>query len=224
MKRRVLLLAAIASLLIASSQQPRAISNTVVISQIYGGGGNTGAIYKNDFIELFNRSASPVDVTGMSVQYASATGTALGGDQPQRHHRAPAGTTWCRRPGRRRHDEPAHTGRHGHDCDVRNRRKGRARRQHHRAQRRLPGRRDNHRLHRVRSDRQLLRSRSHSDPVEHDRGAPSRQRLHRDRQQRRRLLHRRAAATQQRGGAQPVRRHHEPLRRWRGEPIVGAAW
>jgi hypothetical protein len=47
----------------------------VVISQIYGGGGNTGAPYKNDFIELFNQGSSGVDLTGWSVQYASATGT-----------------------------------------------------------------------------------------------------------------------------------------------------
>ncbi|MDX6611940.1 MAG: hypothetical protein QOD75_1126, partial [Blastocatellia bacterium] len=47
----------------------------VVISQVYGGGGNSGAPYQNDFIELFNRGANPVDITGWSVQYASATGT-----------------------------------------------------------------------------------------------------------------------------------------------------
>ncbi|MDQ3003778.1 MAG: ExeM/NucH family extracellular endonuclease, partial [Chloroflexota bacterium] len=49
-------------------------TSAVVISQVYGGGGNTGATYKNDFIELYNRSASPVDVTGWSVQYASSAG------------------------------------------------------------------------------------------------------------------------------------------------------
>ena len=47
----------------------------VVISQIYGGGGNAGATYKNDFIEIFNRSSNPVDLTGWTVQYLSATGT-----------------------------------------------------------------------------------------------------------------------------------------------------
>jgi predicted extracellular nuclease len=47
----------------------------VVISQVYGGGGNSGAPLQNDFIELFNRSASPVSLSGWSVQYASATGT-----------------------------------------------------------------------------------------------------------------------------------------------------
>ncbi len=47
----------------------------VVISQAYGGGGNSGATYTHDFIELFNRGATPVDLSGWSVQYASATGT-----------------------------------------------------------------------------------------------------------------------------------------------------
>ncbi len=119
MKRRVSLLAAIASLLFAAVQQPRAISNSVVISQIYGGGGNSGSTYKNDFIELFNRSASPVDVTGMSVQYASAAGTTwqvtnLSGTI------APGGYYLVQEAvGHGRHDEPADTGRHGHDRDVR---------------------------------------------------------------------------------------------------------
>lgn len=47
----------------------------VVISQIYGGGGNSGATLTNDFIELFNPTGQPVNVTGWSVQYASAAGT-----------------------------------------------------------------------------------------------------------------------------------------------------
>lgn len=48
----------------------------VVISQVYGGGGNAGAQYLNDFVELFNRGTASVDVSGWSVQYASAAGTA----------------------------------------------------------------------------------------------------------------------------------------------------
>lgn len=52
------------------------VSPDVVISQIYGGGGNSGAVYRNDFIELFNRGTAAIDVTGWSVQYASATGSA----------------------------------------------------------------------------------------------------------------------------------------------------
>ena len=53
----------------------QAVSTDIVISQVYGGGGNTGSTYKNDFIELFNRSSSPVSINGWSVQYASSTGT-----------------------------------------------------------------------------------------------------------------------------------------------------
>ncbi len=52
-----------------------AASSTIVISQIYGAGGNSGAAYQNDYVELFNLSGSPVSVSGWSVQYASATGT-----------------------------------------------------------------------------------------------------------------------------------------------------
>ena len=47
----------------------------VVISQVYGGGGNSGATFKNDFIELFNRGSAAVDVTGWSVQYGAAAGS-----------------------------------------------------------------------------------------------------------------------------------------------------
>ena len=37
-----------------------AASNDVVISQVYGGGGNTGATYTHDFVELFNRGSMPI--------------------------------------------------------------------------------------------------------------------------------------------------------------------
>jgi predicted extracellular nuclease len=47
--------------------------NAIVISQVYGGGGNSGAPFRNDFIELFNRGNVPVDLSGWSIQYASAT-------------------------------------------------------------------------------------------------------------------------------------------------------
>jgi predicted extracellular nuclease len=47
----------------------------VVISQIYGGGGNSGAPYTHDYVELRNTGSSAVDLSGLSVQYASATGT-----------------------------------------------------------------------------------------------------------------------------------------------------
>jgi subtilisin-like proprotein convertase family protein len=47
----------------------------VLISQIYGAGGNTGATYKQDYVELYNRSDSTVSLNGWAIQYASATGT-----------------------------------------------------------------------------------------------------------------------------------------------------
>ncbi len=51
------------------------LAGGVVISQVYGGGGNAGSTFKNDFIELYNAGATDVSLTGWSVQYASATGT-----------------------------------------------------------------------------------------------------------------------------------------------------
>ena len=47
----------------------------VVISEVYGGGGNSGSTYKNDFIELYNPTEAAVSLDGWSVQYISAAGT-----------------------------------------------------------------------------------------------------------------------------------------------------
>ena len=47
----------------------------VVISQVYGGGGNSGATLQHDYIEIFNNGNATESVGGWSVQYASATGT-----------------------------------------------------------------------------------------------------------------------------------------------------
>jgi hypothetical protein len=77
------LFAILVSLLIAAGQiQSRllplpsapAVSSGVVISQVYGGGGNGGSTFKNDFIELFNFSNATLDISNWSVQYSSATG------------------------------------------------------------------------------------------------------------------------------------------------------
>src|SRR5215216_2934965 len=79
-RRRRALHAAFAAMLVplvavGTGAPAAAVSPDVVVSQVYGGGGNTGAPLTNDFVELYNRGANPVDLTGWSVQYASATGT-----------------------------------------------------------------------------------------------------------------------------------------------------
>jgi predicted extracellular nuclease len=70
---RALLTALAAALAFAAPAS--AASPNLVVSQVYGGGGNTGAPYTHDFIELFNRGSSDVTLGGKSLQYASATGT-----------------------------------------------------------------------------------------------------------------------------------------------------
>lgn len=55
-----------------------AVSTTVVISEVFGGGGNSGAVLTHDFIELGNRSSSSVSLAGWSLKYYSAGG-GLGG-------------------------------------------------------------------------------------------------------------------------------------------------
>lgn len=76
------LIAALAvSILPGSLVRPAlAVSPDIVISEVYGGGGNLGATYTNDYIELYNRGSSPVSLAGNSVQYTSATGTGLFGN------------------------------------------------------------------------------------------------------------------------------------------------
>jgi hypothetical protein len=72
---RALLLAFLATLLLLPSAA-RAASPDVVVSQIYGGGGNAGATFRNDYVELFNLGSGTVDLSGWTVQYATAAGTA----------------------------------------------------------------------------------------------------------------------------------------------------
>lgn len=62
------------ALLLTLSVPVLAQSTSVVISQIYGGGGNAGAPLRADFVELFNRSDKAIDLTGWTIQYASASG------------------------------------------------------------------------------------------------------------------------------------------------------
>ena len=72
-KATTLVLAVAAGLLLA--QSAFAGAQALRISQVYGGGGNTGAQYNQDFIEIINASATPVDISGWAVEYASAAGS-----------------------------------------------------------------------------------------------------------------------------------------------------
>ena len=47
----------------------------IVISQVYAGGGEGGATFRNDYVELFNRGTAPADLSGWSVQSTTANGT-----------------------------------------------------------------------------------------------------------------------------------------------------
>jgi uncharacterized protein len=73
--RLALLTAAAFVGVLTASGTAYAVSPNLVISQIYGGGGNTGAPLTHDYIELYNRSLSTVPLDGLSLQYTSAVGT-----------------------------------------------------------------------------------------------------------------------------------------------------
>ena len=73
---------AVFACVLASARPARAVSSTLVLSQVYGGGGNAGATYTNDFIEVFNRGLSLINTTGMSVQYGATAGN-LGANTAQ---------------------------------------------------------------------------------------------------------------------------------------------
>jgi len=64
MKKIYAIITLLAPIFVANSQ--------VVISQVYGGGGNSGALYTHDFIELFNKGSQPALLTGHTLQYAPA--------------------------------------------------------------------------------------------------------------------------------------------------------
>src|SRR5687767_15729744 len=76
MKNRLFRFAALAAVvLLTLVEQPRALSSGLVISQVYGGGGNSGAIYTHEFLKMYNRSGRAIPLNGLSIQYASATST-----------------------------------------------------------------------------------------------------------------------------------------------------
>ncbi len=76
MKKYFTILSILVSVITYSKSNLPTASTDLVISQIYGGAGcmTVGcSTYKNDFIELYNTSSSAVSLSGLSVQYSSAT-------------------------------------------------------------------------------------------------------------------------------------------------------
>ena len=67
-------LIALAAVLLAAPAA-RSASADLVIGQVYAAGGNVGAAYANDYVEIFNRGTAPIDLSGWTVQYATANGT-----------------------------------------------------------------------------------------------------------------------------------------------------
>lgn len=88
------LVAALAPAVVSAPAAASPDGDDLVIAEAYLNGGSTGATYLNKYVELLNPTDEPVDVSGWSVQYRSATSTssftgviALGD-----HHVEPGGT------------------------------------------------------------------------------------------------------------------------------------
>ncbi|MFF1898293.1 lamin tail domain-containing protein [Streptomyces sp. NPDC058206] len=76
---RSVLLAGAVAVTLSATALPAAFaapSSTAVISEVYGGGGNSGATLTRDFIELANAGSSAYDLSGFSVQYLPGTPSA----------------------------------------------------------------------------------------------------------------------------------------------------
>jgi hypothetical protein len=71
---RLLVLLCLSGLLLAAPAAQSA-SPGLVVGQVFAGGGNSGATFANDYVELFNRGTAAVDLSGWTVQYATASGT-----------------------------------------------------------------------------------------------------------------------------------------------------
>jgi len=87
MPRIRLLVSLLLALGLLTAPSAYSASSDLVVSQLYAGGGNAGAAYTNDFVELFNPGSAAVDLTGWTLQYASAASTswqstALSGSVP----------------------------------------------------------------------------------------------------------------------------------------------
>lgn len=70
--------------------------SNIVISEVYGGGGNSGSVFANDFVELYNPTNAPINVAGWIIEQQAAAGNrgsdvTLTGTIPARSHYLVAG-------------------------------------------------------------------------------------------------------------------------------------
>ena len=76
MKRiHLLVLLSVLVLPLAAAPASGSGSGSIVVGALYASGGNSGAVYANDYVELFNRGAGAVAIDGWTLQYASAAST-----------------------------------------------------------------------------------------------------------------------------------------------------
>ncbi|MBU1802881.1 MAG: ExeM/NucH family extracellular endonuclease, partial [Actinobacteria bacterium] len=75
------LVAAPLVVLSAPAAQANPAGTGVVISEVYGGGGNSGGAFRSDFVELYNPTGEAIDLTDpqLSIQYRSASSGNPGG-------------------------------------------------------------------------------------------------------------------------------------------------
>jgi hypothetical protein len=88
MKRmHLLVLLSVLVLPFAAASASGSGSGSIVVSEVFAAGGNSGAAYTHDYVELFNRGAGSVAIDGWTLQYASSASatwgsTALSGTIP----------------------------------------------------------------------------------------------------------------------------------------------
>jgi hypothetical protein len=88
MKRiHLLVLLSALALPFAAAQASGSGSGSIVVGEVFAAGGNSGAAFANDYVELFNRGSGAATIDGWTLQYASASSstwqaTALSGSIP----------------------------------------------------------------------------------------------------------------------------------------------
>ena len=70
----VLALAASGLLIPSSPATANPAGTGLVINEVYGAGGNSGALRNADYIELYNPTSASIPLTGLYLHYRSAAG------------------------------------------------------------------------------------------------------------------------------------------------------